>query len=183
MASSSVKMDEKRFWKIITDACGSDPNACDKWDEALTEMLSRLKPNEIIEWNHIFDRLAAKAYTVALWGAAYTINGGASDDGFYYFRCWLIGMGQKVYEAALENPDSLASVKLEPGVDAEAEIYAAAHQAWMQVTGKSDENDYPAREESSGNPKGKDWDFDDDEQVRKRLPRLAAIYLDDDTRR
>jgi hypothetical protein len=25
-----------------------------------------------------------------------------------------------------------------------------------------------------------DWDFDDDNEVRKRLPRLAALYLDGD---
>jgi hypothetical protein len=25
---------------------------------------------------------------------------------------------------------------------------------------------------------GRQWDFDDDAQMRKRLPRLAAMYLD-----
>jgi hypothetical protein len=27
---------------------------------------------------------------------------------------------------------------------------------------------------------GDDWDFDDDEQMRKRLPRLSALYMDGD---
>src|SRR5262245_57745692 len=101
-------MDEKRFWAIIAEACGADPRAAEERDEALTAQLVRFRPDEIIEFNHIFDRLAAQAYRVDLWGAAYVINGGASDDGFYYFRCWLIGMGKKVYEAALANPDNLA---------------------------------------------------------------------------
>jgi hypothetical protein len=29
------------------------------------------------------------------WGAAYLANGGCSDDGFDYFRGWLIGQGRK----------------------------------------------------------------------------------------
>jgi hypothetical protein len=115
------------------------------------------------------------AYTVDLWGAAYLINGGASDDGFYYFRCWLIGMGRDVYEAAVANPDSLADA-VDPGTDAEAGIYAAAHQAWMAVTGRPDTDPYPARNESAV-LRGEDWDFHDDDEVRRRLPRLADMYL------
>jgi Protein of unknown function (DUF4240) len=44
------------------------------------------------------------------------MNGSASDDGFDYFRGWLISQGRKIFEAALENPDSLADV-----IDEEAE--------------------------------------------------------------
>jgi hypothetical protein len=168
-------MDEERFWKIVAKACRSDPRSAGKWDQRLQSALEKFKPAEIIEWNHIFDRLAARAYTVDLLAAAYHINGGASDDGFYYFRCWLIGMGRDVYEAAVAHPDSLSDA-VEPGIDATAEIYAAAHQAWMAVTGKPDTAPYPARNERA-KMRGKDWDFEDDDEVRRRLPRLAALYL------
>jgi hypothetical protein len=169
-------MDEERFWKLVAKACRSNPRKAEEWDARLQAALEKLEPNEIIEWNHIFDRLAARAYTVDLWGAAYTINGGASDDGFYYFRCWLIGMGREVYEAAVADPDSLAEVVVRD-IDAEAEIYAAAHAAWMTVTGRPDTDPYPARKERA-ELRGEDWDFDNDEQVRRRLPRLAALYLE-----
>src|SRR5882724_1487694 len=122
----AYRMDEERFWKIIAKACRSNPRKAEEWDERLQAALSKLEPDEIIEWNHMFDRLAARAYTVDLWGAAYLINGGSSDDGFYYFRCWLIGMGRDVYEAAVANPDSLADL-VDPDIEAEAEIYGAAH--------------------------------------------------------
>jgi hypothetical protein len=85
-------MTHDQFWKIIADTCGSDPHISDEWDTKLTEALATLSADEIIEWNHIFDELAQRAYRTDLWAAAYLINGGASDDGFYYFRCWLIGM-------------------------------------------------------------------------------------------
>jgi hypothetical protein len=172
-------VDEPRFWAIIAKACRSNPRkAEEEWAERLQKALEKLPADEIVEWNHIFDRLATQAYTIDLWGAAYLINGGASDDGFYYFRCWLIGMGQEVYEAAIANPDSLADVNLPPEVDAEAEIYAAAHLAWIAVTGKTYDDPYPARNESA-RLRGRRWDFDDDEQVRRRFPRLAAKYLTD----
>lgn len=169
-------MDESQFWSVVTTACRSDSCQADQWDRRLQAELKKLEPDEIIEWNRIFDRLAARAYTVDLWGAAYLINGGASDDGFYYFRCWLIGMGREVYEAAVANPDTLADAVVQ-GIDAEAEVYAAAHRAWMAVTGRPDTDPYPAHDERA-ELRGEEWDFDDDAEVRRRLPRLAAMYLE-----
>jgi hypothetical protein len=169
-------MDEGEFWHIIAKACRSDLHSAEEWDKNLQATLVHYEPAEIIEWNHIFDRMAARAYTVDLWGTAYLINGGASDDGFYYFRCWLIGMGRHVYEAAVTNPDSFADV-VDPKKDAEAEIYASAHQAWMKVTGRPDTDPYPARKERA-EMRGEDWDFNDKGALRRHLPRLASIYLD-----
>ncbi len=168
-------MDQEQFWKIIAKACRSDPKESERWDRTLKAELELLQPDEIVEWNHIFDRLAARAYSLDHWGAAYSINGGASDDGFYYFRCWLIGMGRNVYESAVANPDSLADI-VDPRMIAEAEIYAAAHLAWMAVTGRPYTDPYPARNESA-ELRGEEWDFDDEDEVRRRLPRLAAKYL------
>jgi hypothetical protein len=168
-------MDEARFWEIIAVACHSDPNEPDEWAGRLQAELMKLNPDAILAWDHHFARLAARAYTVDLWGAAYLINDGASDDGFYYFRCWLIGMGREVYEAAVADPDTLADVVTSDRIT-EAEIYPAAHRAWMTVTGQPETAPYPVRSEQA-ELKGEDWDFDDDEEVLRRLPRLAAMYL------
>ena len=48
------------------------------------------------------------AYCWSLWGAAYVINGGCSDDPFVDFRASLISRGRQVFERALSDPDSLA---------------------------------------------------------------------------
>jgi hypothetical protein len=174
-------MDEERFWQIIESACRSDPQSAEEWDSRLTASLAQLTAEEIVEWNHIFDQLAARAYRTDLWAAAYLINGGASDDGFYYFRCWLIGMGKQVYNAAIQDPDSLADVVTSEwpsrGIDAEAEIYAAAHEAWLQVTGRPDTADYPARNESA-ELVGDDWNFEDRELMHQHLPRLTAVFTE-----
>ena len=51
--------------------------------------------------------LLDKAYVATLWDAADIIGCGCSDDGFWDFRGWLIAQGQKVYENALSDPESL----------------------------------------------------------------------------
>jgi hypothetical protein len=172
-------VDEKRFWDIIDSCCRPDASP-DEWEDALHEALVNLPPSEILHFDWLFQAKTAAAYSRDLWGAAYLINGGASDDGFYYFRCWLVGRGKRVYESALANPDSLSDI-LPQEEDAEAEIYAVARYAWFEATNQPDTTriDYG----SLGPPPklrlaGKKWDFDDDAAVRKRFPRLAAIYLD-----
>lgn len=171
-------MDTDRFWQIIEEATGHDPETAENWDTALVEQLVRLPADEILAWDRIFADLTSRAYRNDLWAAAYIINGGASDDGFYYFRCWLIGMGRDICMNALAAPDSLADVVqsnwLADGIDAEAEIYAAGFRAWQTVTGAADDAPYPVQ-----NPKaelaGEDFDFDDDEAMRRVLPRLCEL--------
>ncbi|MEM8946700.1 MAG: DUF4240 domain-containing protein [Planctomycetota bacterium] len=172
-------MTHEQFWEIIDEACRADPRKAEEWDERLAVLLAQLSSEAIIAWDQIFDELVAQAYRNDLWAAAYLINGGASDDGFYYFRCWLVGMGREVYESAVADPDSLTSV-VSPqwhaeGIDAEAEIYSAAHRAWMQVTGKPDAAEYPVRSKRA-ELVGEGWDFDDDDLMSMHLPKLSSLY-------
>jgi hypothetical protein len=74
-------MEQEPFWEIVVKACRSDPRRAEEWAQRLQAELVKVGPAEIIEWNHIFDRLAARACTVDLWGAAYLINGGVPRTG------------------------------------------------------------------------------------------------------
>lgn len=56
-----------------------------------------------------------EARTWKLWSAAYIMNGGCSEDGFLYFRLWLLAQGRGVYSAAMKDPESLASATLRFG--------------------------------------------------------------------
>jgi len=178
-------MDDKRFWDIIAVACKHDCEGdwLDLWAEPLVEELKKLPPEDIVRFDHWFDEKTDALYTVNHWGAAYLINGGASDDGFYYWRCWVVGMGKQIYDAALANPDSLADV-VDPTKDYyEAEIYGSARSAWEELG--LDEDEFDKQYDALGKSKyprlaGRSWDFDDDKQVNRRLPRLAALYLGED---
>jgi Protein of unknown function (DUF4240) len=57
-----------------------------------------------------FRRKMNRACSWDLWGAAYVVHGGVSDDGFDYFRRWLISQGAAVYAHVLVRPDDLADV-------------------------------------------------------------------------
>ena len=176
-------MDDKRFWDVIAVACPHEAveEFYEPWYGSLVETLATLPPELVVRFGRWFDDKTDALYSHDHWGAAYLINGGASDDGFYYWRCWLVGMGKAVYEAALKDPDTLAGVVAPDCEASEAEIYSAAREAWRRQKRKEKDFDRACGALSEGDPerlKGRRWNFDDDRQIRKRFPRLAALYLD-----
>lgn len=139
----SGPMTEARFWALIdkTAAYEEDP---DKQLEVLRTLLGRQSASEIEGFEHMFDRTMKQSYSWDLWGAAYVINGGASDDGFEYFRCWLISKGEAAFKQALAAPDSLADLladDLQSGLDFEEFAYVA-REVWAEKTGR-DQDEMP----------------------------------------
>jgi hypothetical protein len=56
----------------------------------------------------LFDTMMDRAYSYKLWGAAYIIHGGCSDDTLNDFRSSLISRGRSCFGGAIAGPDSLA---------------------------------------------------------------------------
>jgi hypothetical protein len=175
-------MDEDRFWGIIDRSrqAGGDPF------DALAAELAGLTEEELFAFRARFDWLVDRAYRNDLWGAAYWINGGCSDDGFHMFRVWLVGQGRATYERAVADPDTLADV-VSPAAEGEggyeADLDVAATRVYEERTGRDDFYDRldPDRYGFPPSPDGgEDWDFDDADEFRRRFPRLAAVYAADD---
>jgi hypothetical protein len=103
---ASKMMDEELFWKIVQESLDATKSQDDQEDCLINE-LQRLALEDIIGFRLRTDKLLYDTFTSEMWCAAYIINGGCSDDGFEYFRCWLISRGENVYKKAKENPDSL----------------------------------------------------------------------------
>lgn len=103
---SEVRLSE--FWAVM-DNMGETTNASRKL-AALKTTLNNMTAEEISSFQHELESELAAAYSWDLWGAAYVINGGCSDDCFEYFRRWLISQGQSVFEQAKSNPDALADL-------------------------------------------------------------------------
>jgi hypothetical protein len=170
-------VDATTFWKIIAaggKAVQDDPDA---QLEAIGEKLSDCSPEEIVSFQTMLEERLVQAYTVDLWGAAYLMNGGCSDDGFLYFRLWLVARGQKVYEAAVANPDSLARIADPENDDLELELLISlAAEVYEETTG----DEIPAANVKWPDaPIGTNWDYDDDAAMRAHFPKLAAIYLEE----
>ena len=178
-------MTEAEFWAHVAAARPRRYDADTHADE-LAARLSKLPEPDVLDFVHHWDAASARAYRRDLWGAAYLINGGCSDDGFQYFRWWLILQGRDVYDAALADPDSLAEV-LDGETEVEAEV-SPGMDAWFIATGTAeDDAGYAAYDRAllfrhpkrpTEPPLAPRWDFDDDAEGRRRFPRLAAAYLD-----
>jgi hypothetical protein len=162
-------MTREQFWKLVDQAKDSaEP------EDAIAEALHELSPKEIVSYQEHFDALFDAAYRWDLWGAAYLMEGGCSDDGFIDFRYGLISLGREIYEGALANPDSLANLAIDREISNELFGYAAQEQ-YEELT---DEEEMPRKDppEEAPEPSGEQWDFDDDKENARRLPRLTAKY-------
>ena len=161
-------MNLEEFWKIIEVGSKSQE------PEAILEVeLNKLDPQEIQSFQEHFDRLFDSAYKWNLWGAAYIIGGGCSDDAFMDFRYGLISLGKPIFENALKDPDSLSEVGTDTEIENESYGYVA-QEVYESKTGK----EIPRIERSpeADDSMGEEWDFDDEEENKKRLPKLMEIY-------
>ena len=169
------------FWAVIEKATADRPASPDEVAERAVAELATREPEEIAAWGRHLGKVMAASGTEDLWAAAYLINGGCSDEGFDSFRGWLIAHGRDAVAQAVRDPDALAGM---PAVRAaasngavfEAEaVLSIAAEAYRQVTG----DELPSVESAPTRPAVADlWDFDDEEEMTRRLPRLASLFLE-----
>jgi hypothetical protein len=168
-------MPAERFWSIIERAAELDQDSNAQL-RALRTALHELPLEDIISFEVAFRRYLNMAYTWDLWGAAYVIHGGCSDDGFEYFRRWLVSRGRRVYEDALTDPDSLAQLNAQAGPDGMwefEEIYYVAVRVFKEKGGEGDVRDYSEPEFGLAGPEPSGQTFvEDEEHLARRYPKL-----------
>jgi hypothetical protein len=132
-------MDIDTFWQLIEDANQMSNNDIDEQVRILVDSLTELPVEEILEFDRIFNEMFVKSYSPELWSAAFLINGECTEEGFDFFRGWLIAQGRDVFELALKDPDVLADVVNEIAGDIECEaILYVAGTAYENKTQKDD---------------------------------------------
>jgi hypothetical protein len=109
-------MDDAAFWTIISHVHAMSDGDMDRKCARLTQQLSGLPKEDALDFARLFDEKMNRAYDWSLWGAAYIINGGCSDDTFSDFRSSLISRGREAYEQALSNPESLTDDEIDPDI-------------------------------------------------------------------
>jgi hypothetical protein len=162
------------FWSIIDDSRKEAGDDGEQHVETLKVALEELEPNDLISFQHWFDEYFNSADTWGVWGAAYVIGGGCSDDGFLDFKAWLVSRGEKTLTAAVANPDSLAKV-VKPGEDCQVEGFQCAAQwIWTEKAGK-DFADFPLSPLASNKDgiRGQAWSEDD---LGKLFPKLSKKF-------
>lgn len=169
-------MERDTFWQLIDTVRAEANNDETQFESHLIPYLEKLELSDLVEFDYHLRELVAQAYLNQLWGAAYIINGGASEDGFYYFRSWLVMQGKDVYEKALTEPDSLVEVCDQIKFDAEAEeVLYAARNIYEQRTGEEFESMVDPGDQGIW-PTDPEWKEEDLPQL---FPRLSTRYMSD----
>jgi hypothetical protein len=168
------------FWRLVEQARAGAKTCCEVVTNA-TALLSSRPAAEIVATHQALWRLMDASYLQPLWAAAYLIRGGCSDDSFDYFRAYLLTCGRSAFEAAVHDPDSLAGLALPPDpygdVASCEDMLSIAWDAHLAVTGEDLPDEAWERRERLPLDPAWNFDFDDEPEMRRRLPRLCALYL------
>ncbi|MFE2267656.1 DUF4240 domain-containing protein [Streptomyces lavendulae] len=186
-------MDIDAFWEIIEAARVEAAEAGEPFDEVLVKQLAKRPRREILEYAERFDEAHDALYRWDVWAAAYLIGGGCSDDSFIDFRAGVIALGRDWYQRVNTAPDSLAAhpdaiqaanLRDRSEVLFYEDVNYAASGAFARITGDADFfyeawNGFrgPDTQDDSVVDMGEDFDFDDDSEMSRRLPRLATLFL------
>ena len=169
----SSSMDEASFWQLTSETREEAGGDTGPQSELLEERLSELPGKDIVEYQRIRQSLDEQAYTWDLWGAAYVIEDGCSDDCFRDFRSYLISLGEEAYETALRDPDGLAPVVEDAETGDWENADSVAGDAYESAVGEEisvDDSDL------SGEPRGEPWDDEAQDELVQRYPQLAARF-------
>jgi hypothetical protein len=192
-------MDTEGFWRLIEDSRVSASGRSSR-ERILQDRLTTLAPGDIVAFQVFLDQTRSHAFTWDLWGAAMRIFGGwCSDDGFAYFRMWLIGQGRATFEDAVASPDSLAEVDAvrrlagrppsEWDDDCEwpewESLDYVAKNAYESATGSAGEcgeifydavRSQLSKTTFERHPLGEHWDARDEAIAALKIPLLAARF-------
>jgi Protein of unknown function (DUF4240) len=175
-----VVMRTDDFWAVIDRATADRPGSPGEVAKRAIAELATRGPEEIVAWGRHLDKVMVASGKEDLWAAAYLINGGCSDEGFDNFRGWLIAHGRDVLARSVREPDSLAEMPavreaaMNGAFFEAAEVLTIASEAHEEATGTA----LPASESPATRPDpAMLWDFDNEEEMGRRLPRLSAMFL------
>jgi Protein of unknown function (DUF4240) len=173
---ATMSMTEDEFWQLIESARGAGGD--EQHAKRLVARLSRLDARGIVAFALAYESKLDLADTGPVWAAGVLLNGGhGSDDGFLYFRHWLIGQGRAIYSNALSDPDTLSKVDI-------VATAGAAHAEWESF-GASADTAYRRKTKRGIYAKMKrtdqplpewDWSEYDDAYMSRNLPQLWSLY-------
>lgn len=180
LEKTSEMLDEQVYWNIVSTSLKKSNNEYEQ-EAILIKEISKLSPKEMIGFRLRTDKLLYDTYNSDMWCAGYILNGGCSDDGFEYFRNWVISRGKEIYYQAKETPDSLIYEVSENKDEFEFEsFWYVALEAFKKRTGKNlyDFIDYDTFKTREGNypPFEFTWREEKPESMQAICPKLFGKF-------
>lgn len=175
------QIDEATFWVIVDSVKGADDEAA--YSRRLARELDALSNDQLVQFYVLYQAAMENANRGDLRAAGVLLNGGhGSDDGFEYFRNWLIAQGSAVYQLAVADPDSLAAVDVpfkdgQPTAEWESAGYVVSN-LFRNRTGGTLEQVAEKLLLKSRLAEASPFDWTDypDEILAARVPKLWAKY-------
>lgn len=187
-------VDVETVWQVIDEVRARAETTGARNHEALSRcvvdvLAGSLSAPEIVAFCAVATDLAHQADTRTMVAAMFLIEGYVSDDTFMDFRDGLILLGRSTFEAVTVDPDLLVEHPVVDGSNPEISfesIMSCALDAWLSVTGATDEDDFWAAMPDAANDgtagaiepvrPDESWDLSDADAIRRRLPRLAERF-------
>ena len=148
---------------------------------AVAELATR-DPEEIVAWGRHLDKVMAASGKEDLWAAAYLINGGCSDEGFDHFRGWLIAHGRDV--VARRGAGAGFAGRAAGGAGRRVDRRGVRGRGGAVHRRRGLHAGHRLRAAGVGCRRATRpeaamlWDFDDEDEMGRRLPRLSALFLE-----
>jgi len=173
---ASTLLTEEQFWDIIENS---------NKGQNLEAELSKLSEDEIWGYSYWWNYFHRKSYTQALWAVAYVVLGGCSDDGFDYFRFWLLTRGKAVYMNAIADADSLSREFENLTQDEYPEWEDVDYIPKAVFEKKFGKDFYEAEREIEFGDRAYpkitfEWDGDDEDSIRKVCPNTFRRWWGND---
>ena len=128
-------MTREEFWQLIEESRNQTDQA--SWLEA--ELRASGK-KVILAFEDNLRRVMLDASNFRILAANFVLTSYVSDDGFEDFRAWLVQQGQKHFEAALADPESIADwLNVEDTEDINGEWLHMLAYTILDDTGEVDE--------------------------------------------
>lgn len=127
-------MSEGLFWEIIAQSQGDS-----EIETALSieDQLVGYTGKAIRDAGKLMQSYVTAAYREDVWGLAFVLQDGCSDDAFEDFRGWMILRGRATYETILKTPDLFDPRKADgANFAAGGSVLSAFENAYLSRTGK-----------------------------------------------
>ena len=180
-------MAERVFWKIVK-AARKDAATDDEIRDGLIRELEALSTDDVIRFGKRYNIFVGQeSFTNKLWNAIYLINGGVGDDSFLDFRDYLVMRGEDEFKRIVNDPETLldSNMKNSRWQFSQMNYFGTIYELKRPEIDELLQN--PARMRTvfapgfSVRPSGLDFDVDDDDTVKKELPRIYR-YLNPDAK-
>ncbi len=169
-------MNENQFWELIEAASKRARGDSGEFLDLVAGSVKGFGAEGVKQFDQHLGACMKRAYTWPLWGAAYIMCGGCSDDGFDYWRQWLISQGRAIWSAAVANPESLANADLRFGEEDDWQLEGLTYIA-PEVYAELAKAELESAVTTVGDPTGTRWK---EEDLDALFPELTAAFTESD---